>query len=170
LFGKGAAKVLPPPELPLLRAPPPPAPPLPPPPAPPHGVFIRAEKLEEALSPVPVFNPAGAERRAKFGKYHQDASAKETIARIAGDNPPTSYTKSGKTIFRHPSNGMQVVYDNSGKYFRVENTLVKGALRYTDQFGKIIPNNVALIKVKGIGQTGVPDDIRAALTHFNDMD
>jgi hypothetical protein len=63
---------------------------------------------------------------------------------------------------------MQVVYDNAGQYLRVENTAATGPLRFTDQFGKPIPANVPLFKPSGISQTGVPADVRNALTHFKD--
>lgn len=62
------------------------------------------------------------------------------------------------------------MYDNAGKYFRVEDTTVSGPLRYTDQFGNSIPNNVFLIKNSGTSQTGISADIRKALTHFTDGD
>ncbi len=118
----------------------------------------------------PVFNPAGAARAAKFNSFQQGASLSETVRNIAGDNPVTTYTASGKTVYTNPSNGMQVVYDNTGNYFRVEDTTVTGPLRYTDQFGKPIPANVPLIKQSGTTQTGVPSDVRNALTHFTNTD
>ena len=125
-----------------------------------------------ATSPLtaPVSNPAGAARAEKFSEFQQKVSAKETIARIAGDNPVITYTASGKTLYTNPTTGKQVVYDNAGKYFRVEDTAVSGPLRYTDQFGNTIPNNVPLIKNSGTSKTGVPADIRKALTHFTDSD
>ncbi|WP_143167641.1 hypothetical protein [Massilia sp. CF038] len=119
---------------------------------------------------APVFNPAGAARAEKFADFQQKVSARDTIANIAGDNPVITYTESGKTIYANPTTGKQVVYDNAGKYFRVEDTTVSGPLRYTDQFGNPIPNNVPLIKKSGTSQTGVPADVRKALTHFTDGD
>jgi hypothetical protein len=126
----------------------------------------------DTISPpeVPIFNPAGAARAEKFNKFQQKVSARETIARIAGDDPMITYTASAKTIYLNPATGKQVVYDNAGKYFRVEDTTVTGPLRYTDQFGHQIPNNVPLIKQLGTSQTGVPADVRKALTHFSDGD
>ena len=118
----------------------------------------------------PVFNPAGAARAEKFGASQQGVSAKATIKSIAGDSPVITYTESGKTLYTNPATGMQVVYDNAGKYFRVEDTTVTGPLRYTDQFGKPIPNNVPLIKQSNTTQIGVPPDVRNALTHFTDID
>lgn len=118
----------------------------------------------------PVFNPAGAVRAEKFADSQQKVSARETIALIAGDNPIITYTESGKTLYKNPVTGKQVVYDNAGKYFRVKDTNVTGPLRYLDQFGKPIPNNVPLVKKSGTSETGVPADVRKALTHFTDGD
>ncbi|NRR31473.1 LysM peptidoglycan-binding domain-containing protein [Oxalobacteraceae bacterium] len=118
----------------------------------------------------PIFNPAGAARAEKFSDFQQKVSASETIANIAGENPIITYTESGKTLYTNPSTGLQVVYDNAGKYFRIEDTNMTGPLRYTDQFGQPIPNNVSLIKSTGTSQTGVPGDVRKALTHFTDSD
>jgi RHS repeat-associated protein len=141
----------------------------------PHGLSpCKTNSADEANSPssaaAPVFNPAGAVRAEKFAEFQQRVSARETIARIAGDNPVISYTESGKTLYLNPMTGKQVVYDNAGRYFRVEDTTVTGPMRYTDQFGSPIPNNVPLIKKSGISQTGVPIDVRKALTHFTDSD
>ncbi|WP_323144389.1 hemagglutinin repeat-containing protein [Massilia phyllosphaerae] len=122
------------------------------------------------VADFPVFNPAGAVRAEKFSDYQQKVSAKETIFMIAGENPIISYTESGKTLYRNPESGLQVVYDNAGRYFRVEDTNVNGPLRYTDQFGQPIPNNVPLLNKRGTSQTGVPSDVRKALTHFTDSD
>lgn len=124
----------------------------------------------ESAPDAPVFNPAGAVRAEKFAAMQQKVSARETIKNIAGDDPVVTYTDSGKTLYTNPTTGKQVVYDNAGRYFRVEDTTMKGPLRYTDQFGKPIPNNVPLIKKTGTSQTGVPADVRKALTHFTDSD
>ncbi len=119
---------------------------------------------------VPVFNPAGADRAARFGGNWQGVSARETITQVVGRNPVVTYTESGKTIYTNSTTGMQVVYDNAGRYFRVENTNATGSLRFTDQFGKPIPNNIPLIQPSKTTQTGVPSDVRNALTHFKDID
>lgn len=119
---------------------------------------------------APIFNPAGAARAAQYIDYQQGVSLSDTIASIAGDNPTITYTESGKTIYANPTNGMQVVYDNAGNYFRVQNTNVNGVLSYTDQFGNPIPNNVPLIQQSNTIQTGVPTSVRNALTHFTNTD
>lgn len=119
---------------------------------------------------APVSNPAGADRAARYGENWQGVSANETIAQVAGKNPVVTYTESGKTIYTNSTTGMQVVYDNAGRYFRIENTNATGPLRFTDQFGKPIPNNVPLIQPSKTTLVGVPSDVRNALTHFKDID
>ena len=120
----------------------------------------------------PIFNPAGAERARMYGGNWQGVSAKDTIARIAGPRPDITHTESGKTIYRNPSTGLQVVYDNAGRYFRVEDTGAAGtgAAQYVDQFGKPIPGNVPEFKSSRTRRTGIPPEVREALTHFKDTD
>lgn len=114
---------------------------------------------------------AGAGRAQRFGSNWQGASLKETVKRIAGDNPIIQKTKSGKILYRNPQSGLQVVYDQPGNYFRVENPNATAvAARYLDQFGKEIPANVSVIRPRGTTQTGVPQDVRQVLTHFRNTD
>ncbi|MCL4807650.1 MAG: hypothetical protein KJ062_07630 [Thermoanaerobaculia bacterium] len=113
---------------------------------------------------------AGAERAARFGANWQKASLSESVQRVAGPNPVIEVTASGKTIFRNPESGLQVVYDEAGNYFRVENPAAAGVGRYLDASGNVIPANVPLVKPTGTGQTGVPPEVRKALTHFSNSD
>ena len=137
--------------------------------APERAPAAECPGAEAARSRV-LYNPAGAERAAIHGGNWQSVSAKDTIRRIAGDNPVVEYTTSGKTIYRNPQTGLQVVYDNAGKYFRVENSAGSGTAQFVDQFGKPIPDNVPLAKPDSVTQTGVPKNVRNALTHFLDAD
>lgn len=130
----------------------------------PHVQVVAPESAEIAVK------SAGAARAARNGKNWQRVSAKETIGRLAGQSPVVELTASGKSIYRNPETGIQVVYDNDGKYFRVENPAAQGTGRYLDQFGKPIPNNVPLVRPDKIAQTGVPGDVRDAITHFMDAD
>lgn len=118
---------------------------------------------------APGASGPGAARAARHGQNWQGASLKKTIDRVAGQNPKITTTPQ-KTVFSNPKTGVQVVYDNAGNYFRVENPGVSGALRYLDQFGKPIPANVPLIGPKGVTHTGVPGAVRRALTHFMNID
>ena len=51
-----------------------------------------------------------------------------------------STTAKGKTIYKNSETGVQVVYDNSGNYFRIQNTNLSGRRSYLDLNGSI-PNN-----------------------------
>jgi RHS repeat-associated protein len=113
---------------------------------------------------------AGAARAARFGDNWQSVSLKETISTVAGDAAVVTKTASGKVIYTHPETGVQVVHDVAGNYFRVENPAAIGSRRYLDQFGKLIPDNVPLVKPRGSTEIGVPKDVRNALTHFNNAD
>jgi hypothetical protein len=124
----------------------------------------------EGVSSDPVFNSAGKVRAEKFADFQQGVSLRDTVALVAGEKPIVTYTTSGKTLYKNPATGKQVVYDNAGNYFRVEDTTITGPLRYTDQFGKPIPNNVVIVREGGYSQTGIPSDIRRALTHFSNTD
>lgn len=124
----------------------------------------------EGVSSDPVFNSAGKVRAEKFADFQQGVSLRDTVALVAGEKPIVTYTTSGKTLYKNPATGKQVVYDNAGNYFRVEDTTITGPLRYTDQFGKSIPNNVVIVREGGYSQTGIPSDVRRALTHFSNTD
>ncbi|MCP4529089.1 MAG: RHS repeat-associated core domain-containing protein [Aestuariibacter sp.] len=122
--------------------------------------------LEQPTGPL----PSGASRLAQFGMNWREASLQETIGRIAGNNSIIEITGSGKTIYRNPDSGLQVVYDNAGNYFRVENPNATGVGQYLDLYGNEIPANVRLVGPNGVTQTGLPPDVRKALTHFKNTD
>lgn len=115
---------------------------------------------------APVYNSQGATRAAKYGGNWSSGSLNETVESIAGSNPAITYTVSGKTIYTNSTTGASVVYDNAGNYYRVRNA----AGQYLDQSGNAIPNNVPLVGPNKTTQTGVPRDVRNALTHFNNTD
>jgi hypothetical protein len=129
------------------------------------------KKIDDQVEDVvQKLNELGAARASKFSKYWPKASLKETIKRICGDNPIVSKTSTGKLIYKNPKSEMQVVYDKSGNYFRVQNLRAKGRTMYTDIYGKPLPNNVLLIKFTGTTNTGLAKDIWRALTHFKNID
>ena len=108
----------------------------------------------------------GALRAALHSDYWKGVSLRDAVKRIAGDNPIIESSSTGKIVFRNPSTGAEVVHDIGGNYFRVRNS----AGIYVDESGKMIPDNVYLIKPNKITQTGVPKDVRKSLTHFNNTD
>ena len=66
-------------------------------------------------------------------------SLRDTVTNAVSPNPTITYTASGKTVYSNPQSGFQIVQDNAVNYFRMENTNVTGPLRFTDQYGKVIP-------------------------------
>jgi hypothetical protein len=59
---------------------------------------------------------------------------------IFAPNSRSVTTNTGKLIYTNGKTGIQVVYDKSGKYFRIENTNIAGKRRYLDLYG----NNVSI--------------------------
>ena len=126
----------------------------------PVGRFVP-NTLPLRMSAQPVYNIKGTERALQHSKNWQGVSARETISRIAGPKPKVEFTEFGKTWYTHPETEMRVVYDNAGKYFRVENLKAEGTTaEYTDHYGKPIPDNVFFIKEGKTTQTGVPPEVR----------
>lgn len=74
-----------------------------------------------------------------------------TIKKLIGNTYSVSYTTSGKKIYIG-NNGINIIEDLNGKYFRIENTNISGRRRYTDLNGDI-PNNKVLPNGKQQGRT-----------------
>jgi len=69
---------------------------------------------------IPRFSSAtGAVRASKWAHGWQKASLKHAIATHAGPKATSWISKSGKVIFENPTNGIQVVVDVEGGYFRI---------------------------------------------------
>jgi UDP-2,3-diacylglucosamine pyrophosphatase LpxH len=107
----------------------------------------------------------GYDRAQKYSENWSDESLSNTIEEIAPDSEPVN-TETGKTIYRNNKTGQQVVYDNEGDYFRIEDTNLPGKRVYTDINGKPIPNN----KVVNGKQVGISKSEYNAMTHFNNID
>jgi filamentous hemagglutinin len=74
-------------------------------------------------------------------------------------------------LYTNPQTGIRVVYDPQGNYFRVEDPSARSEVdRYLDQNGQRLPQNVPLVGQERTTQTGVPRDVRKALTHFKNSD
>ncbi|MEG2508253.1 MAG: hypothetical protein RSA74_02305 [Chryseobacterium sp.] len=63
----------------------------------------------------------GQERAIKFGAEWQESNLSKTIVKFAPHAKPT-YTLTGKTLYLNPITGIQIVVDNAGGYFRIQNT------------------------------------------------
>ncbi len=102
------------------------------------------------------------ERASKFRGNWGKGNLNESIERLVGKNPNISTTPSGKIIYKG-DNGVQVVHDYHGKYFRVENTSLVGKRRYLDLDGNV-PNNKVLPDGRIVGSS--KSEYEAA-THFS---
>ncbi|HFK5599126.1 TPA: hypothetical protein ACG0AT_003712, partial [Elizabethkingia anophelis] len=96
------------------------------------GKASAVAETESALS-------GGAMRAAKFSEGRENASLSDAINKFAPDAEGVA-NASGKTIYNNSETGIQVVYDNNGNYFRVENTNLSGKRNYLDMDGNV-PNN-----------------------------
>jgi len=105
----------------------------------------------------------GAQRAAQYSAGWANGSLKEAIDQFA---PGAEGTASGqKTIYTNSTTGVQVVADNAGNYFRVQNTNLPGRRTYLDLNGNV-PNN----KVVNGKQTGRSQAEYNQATHFNNTD
>ena len=103
---------------------------------------------------------AGANRAAKFAENWQQSSLDDAIEKFAPNAKPVT-TSSGKTLFKNEGTGIQVVYDKSGNYFRIEDTTLAGKRRYLDLNGNNVSNKI--VDGKQMGRT---KDEYEAITHF----
>ena len=110
-----------------------------------------------------VVGGGGAERAAQFSSQWENASLAETIQKIAPESQATTTT--GKTIYNNPETGLQVVYDNAGNYFRIEDTNLSGRRTYLDLDGSV-PNN-KIVNGRTIGRN---QNEYNQVTHFNNID
>lgn len=74
------------------------------------------------------------------------------LDKFAGKNPKIERTDTGKVIYTNKENGIQVVYDTKGSYFRVFDPSIKGKRKYLDLDGKV-PSNKVLPSGKQAGRS-----------------
>jgi len=106
-------------------------------------------------------SPKGQERAKKFGSQWQKADLNQIKQKFIGQNPKIVTTPTGKTIYLNQKTGIQIVVDNAGKYFRIQNTNLTGKRCYLDLAGKIPNNKVVNGKIRGNSQAEYNQ-----LTHF----
>lgn len=127
------------------------------------GVAI-ALATEGAGRGVKTIAKGGAARAAQYSQSWENSSLTEAINKFA-PNAKVSTTTKGKTIYKSSETGVQVVHDNNGNYFRIQDTNLSGKRSYLDMNGNI-PNNKAVNgKIKGRSQ-GEYNQV----THFNNID
>jgi len=105
-------------------------------------------------------NKSGAKRAEKYSSNWREADLEDIVNRFAPNSTPIT-TKTGKIIYRNDNTGIQVVYDKSGDYFRIEDTKIKGRRRYLDAEGNSVSNKI--VNGKQMGRT---KDEYETITHF----
>jgi len=109
-------------------------------------------------------------RAAKFGGGWPQASLKQSIKRVAGDNPVVT-TEGGKTIYTNPANGKKVIHDGGGDYFRVQEPRIQSRRNFCDPDGNPIAANRTEIGHGGRPrETGKSYDEYQQETHFRNSD
>lgn len=85
----------------------------------------------------------GLDRATEYGGKWKWVSLKETIKKFAPNARPRT-TSTGKTIYENSETKRSVVYDNRGRYFRVEDTTSGGKAnrRYLDENGNPVPTHI----------------------------
>ncbi|WP_170117615.1 DUF6443 domain-containing protein [Chitinophaga ginsengisoli] len=107
----------------------------------------------------------GAGRAAEYSDGWPKASLKEAIEQFAPGAEGVLGETGQKTIYRNDETKIQVVYDNLGDYFRIENTALTGERRYVD-FTNKVPNN----KIVNGKQKGRTTGEYHQITHFKNID
>lgn len=107
----------------------------------------------------------GAGRAAKYADGWPKASMKEAIEKFAPGAEGVLNKDGTKMLYLNKETGIQVIEDNLGNYFRIENTNLKWDRRYLDLDGKI-PNN----KIVNGKQTGRLQPEYEQVTHFYNTD
>lgn len=106
----------------------------------------------------------GMMRAIKYSSNWQNASLKDAINKFAPGVEGVE-TSTGKTLYPNNQTGIQIVLDNDGGYFRIENTKLTGARKYLDLDGNV-PNN----KTVNGKQSRRSKSEYEAVTHFNNSD
>ncbi len=107
----------------------------------------------------------GAGRAAEYGGEWPKASLQGAIDQFAPGAKGFLGENGEKTIYLNEETRLQVVYDNLGDYFRIQNTKLKGKRVYVDFDGKV-PNN----KVVNGKQKGRNKDEYEQITHYKNTD
>ena len=85
-------------------------------------------------------NKAGGAGRANlYSQNWQEADLNAAIRKFVGTNLSVSFTPKGKAIYQE-QNGIQIIHDIEGNYFRILDTKISGKRPYLDLNGNI-PNN-----------------------------
>ncbi|SDF47445.1 DUF6443 domain-containing protein [Chitinophaga filiformis] len=107
----------------------------------------------------------GAGRAAKWGDTWPRASLKDAIEKFAPGAEGVLAENGQKTYYLNSETKIQIVYDNLGDYFRIQNTNLKGKRVYLD-FNEKVPNN-KLVNGKQYGRSQPEYE---QITHFKNTD
>ena len=106
----------------------------------------------------------GAGRAAQYACEWGNSSLKNGINRFAPCSKGVK-TSTGKIVHKNSDKSIQVVADDAGNYFRIENTNLTGKRRYLDLDGNIRNDKVVNGKMAGRSQAEYNQ-----VTHFNNVD
>ena len=112
-----------------------------------------------------LFASSGKESAEKYCKYWSEYSLKDAVSKFIGEDAVKTETKNGKIIFSNSNSSFDVVYDKTGKYFRIEDIAKKDKRRYTDMYA----NDVSNITVNGKTRGRTKEEYESA-THFNNIE
>ncbi|WP_421522850.1 VENN motif pre-toxin domain-containing protein [Neisseria yangbaofengii] len=112
---------------------------------------------------VPQKATGGGHRAETHSKNWQKADLNQVIKKFIGTNPKVYFTPKGKAIYEG-KNGIQVIYDIEGRYFRILDTKRSGAHVYLDLDGNV-PSNKINTRGKQQGRTKAEYN---EVTHFKE--
>nr|WP_314566951.1 RHS repeat-associated core domain-containing protein [uncultured Pseudomonas sp.] len=105
----------------------------------------------------------GAQRASRYSANWKTANLNENIVKFADFDPVVTTTNKGKKIYKNPENGIEIVEDLNGGYFRIYDPSLPGSRRYLSLDG-VVPNNKISPSGKQMGRSqGEYNEV----THFN---
>jgi hypothetical protein len=123
------------------------------------------QKLQKGVvAETETTTTGGAARAAQYGQSWEKGSLSDAINKFAPEAEGFTTAK-GKTIYNNSETGVQVVYDNNGNYFRIEDTNLSGKRNYLDMNGNVPNNKTVNGKAAGRSQSEYNQ-----VTHFNNID
>ena len=110
------------------------------------------EILTNQISTPKAGGAGGAARAAQYAANWPEADLNSAISKFSGQHPVISTTEKGKKIYKNPNNGVEIVEDVNGHYFRIYDPSKPGKRKYLDLEGEV-PTNKILPNGKQIGRT-----------------
>ncbi|UOO87150.1 VENN motif pre-toxin domain-containing protein [Neisseria arctica] len=123
--------------------------------------IAKPSPVDGEMAAVPQKVTLGAKRAQVYSQNWKEADLDETIRKFVGSNPKIYFTPKGKAIYEG-KNGIQIVQDIAGGYFRILDTKISGKRNYLDLNGTV-PNNKIISTGKQAGRTTAEYN---EVTHF----